>query len=267
MNMTRLSTEDIKHISLQYLSLYDLEFQRKTGKSLREFLEYLADKKINTDALKIAVVPITAGKGIIKGFSEAVCLILRYLGCKAFVTLNTDVAGFFEAFKNNVDLIFAADDLVFSAFNLKKRRAIDNSYATGYAYAAALELCAGGLQSKEVMVIGVGRVGSAALEYLISKGAIVTIFDKDAEKIKLTLEKHPYVKVVNSIDEVLPEIELIVLTAPSSELIKEHHVSRNTIIACPAMPLPLNKEVILKIRSLIHDPLQLGVISMLALAY
>lgn len=86
------------------------------------------------------------------------------------------------------------------------------------------------------------------------------------ERIKFILGNYPQIEVTKSIDDVLPNIKLILFTAPAIGLLKSHHVDEDTIVSCPAFPLPFDENVLFKIRrNLIHDPLQLGVVSMLAL--
>lgn len=267
--MTRLTSDDIAHINLFYLKDYNSEFKARTGKTLLEFAQYLIeDEKIDFGKIRSAVVPITSGKGIIPGFSEAVFSILKFIGCKVFITTKTDIAGFFEAFQKKVDLIFAADDELFSVFNLGARKAIENSFATGKAYAAALELVAKNIENKEVLVIGVGKVGISAIKYFLEKKARVVIFDRDKERLKLVKKEFSSVRIESNLDSILPEIKLILIAAPAKDLIQEHHVNYETIIACPAIPIGVTKVAwkMIKPTRFIHDPLQLGVISMLALS-
>ena len=46
---------------------------------------------------RVAAVPVTAGEGVIPGFSDCVVAILRHLGCDAWVTAQPDVRGIQEA--------------------------------------------------------------------------------------------------------------------------------------------------------------------------
>ncbi len=267
--MTRLTPADVSCIGLSFLRKYDSEFRVKTGKSLTQFAEYLAKgHSLKFNEVKVAVVPITAGKGIIEGFSKAVCSTLSFLGCDAFVTSWSDVSGFFEAFQNKVDVIFAGDDSIFSAFNLNTKRVIENSYATGKAYAAALELMVKDLRNKEILVIGAGRVGISAIEYFLNKGAKVMFSECDPDRIEFIKKEYPEVIYESNLDCALPKIKYILLAAPSRDLLHEHHLTSESIISSPAIPLGLSESALKKIsqNNLIHDPLQLGVIAMLSLA-
>lgn len=121
--MTRLTSDDV--CSIPYtIKDYDRSLKAKIGKSLRDLANYIADSQEMDQAImksKAAVVPITAGLGIIEGFTETVAAILKHIGMDAFVTQKTDVAGFAEAFSKNADLLFAGDDYVFQFLTLTRR--------------------------------------------------------------------------------------------------------------------------------------------------
>ena len=269
--MDRLNSDDIRSIPYT-IKGYDLNIKAKIGKSLIELAEYLADDKEIKKRIfnsKVAVVPITAGLGIIEGFSEAIVAILEYLGMDAFITQDTDIAGFSEAFSKNVDLILSGDDLVFSAFNVNKKKVVDNSFATGRAYAASLELASKDVKGKTVVVVGAGRVGLSAIDYLIKKGANIIVIEIDKDKV-VELKKRYKKKLIlmNTIDEAIKYSRLILIAAPIAGLLKEHNVNSEMIVSSPAIPLGLTESALKKLPSnhLIHDPLQLGVVAMVALA-
>ncbi len=263
--MTRLTSGDVRNIDLPFLKKYDTKFKETTGKSLKEFAFYLSDgEPANNLNKKIAVVPVTAGLGVIDGFCSAVEATLRFMGCHVFTTSSTDTAGLYEAFQCGPDLIFSGDDNVFAAFNLNTKKVIENSYATGRAYAAALELAAGGVQNKTVLVIGAGRVGTSAIDYLINKGARVHFIDCDAGRVDYIQKKYPSALFESDLTR-LPEIRYVLLAAPSKDILDGFHVCSKTIVSCPAIPVGLTDRALEKIsdKNLIHDPLPLGVISML----
>ena len=110
----------------------------------------------------------------------------------------TDVAGFAEAFTGGDDLVFAADDRQFLAFDCARRAVADDDPCTAHAYVAALEAAAAGaarpgpaaptprpaparqatsrptcagVAGKPVLVIGLGPVGRAAAARLVALGA------------------------------------------------------------------------------------------------
>ncbi|MCP8311861.1 MAG: 3-methylornithyl-N6-L-lysine dehydrogenase PylD [Candidatus Methylarchaceae archaeon HK02M1] len=269
--MDRLNTDDIHSIP-DTIKEYDADLKAKIGKSLIELARYLADdQEIDRVIMKskAAIVPITAGLGIIEGFAEAIAAILRHIGMDAFVTQNTDIAGFFEAFSNNVDLIFTGDDLVFSAFNINRKKVVDNSFATGRAYAATLELAAGGVKGKTAVVVGAGRVGLSAIDYLIKKGAKVIVIEIDKDKVTELKKRYKSLIFIDSIAKAIKYTRLILIAAPVSGLLNEHIVDSETIVSSPAIPLGLTEPALKKLpaNNLIHDPLQLGVLAMVALAF
>ena len=107
--MTRLATDDVKSISAE-LANYDSELTAKTGCSLRKLACRAAGIpedliRALLEKIKIGVIPITAGKGMITGFCEAVAGINAHMGCTSFIAQATDVAGLAEAFEKKVDII------------------------------------------------------------------------------------------------------------------------------------------------------------------
>ena len=118
--------------------------------------------------------------GIISGFSEAVCGILRYCSADAFVTGRCDVDGIYEALLKEADMIFTADDDRFLAFGAALHAVADNGICTGEGFAEAL-LCSMRMPDRRVLVLGASNVGQAAAQYLIKRGAAVDLYDTNAE--------------------------------------------------------------------------------------
>ena len=269
--MDRLTNDDIRLIP-DSIKEYDIDFKAKIGKSLIELAKYLVDnQEIDQEIIrsKVAVIPVTAGLGVIEGFADAVVAILKYIGMDAFITQNADVAGFAEAFSNNVDLVFMGDDLVFSAFNINRKKVIDNSFATGRVYAAALELAAEGVKGKTVVVVGAGRVGLSAIDYFIQKEAKVIVIEIDKDKVKELKKRYKRnLTFMDSLDEAVKYTRLILVAAPVQGLMTEKIVNSETIVSAPAIPLGLTESALQKLptNNLIHDPLQLGLVAMVALA-
>lgn len=266
--MVRLTPELVKLIP-ETLNKYDDELEIKTGAKMIDIAKHAtaAGPEIEKKLMraKAAVVPITAGLGIIKGFSRAVAAISNHVGLRTFVTDGTDVAGFAEAITNGANIVFAADDNMFAAFNLNTKRVVENSKATGRAYAAALELAAGGVGGKPVSVIGVGRVGSAAVDHLIKKDATVYVVDINEAKVARVMRVYrERVWLCQLVEEALEQANLVLLAAPARDIITEEMVNENMIISAPSIPLGLTEKALLKLpeTKLIHDPLQLGVATM-----
>jgi len=217
---------------------------------------------VNTRA---AIVPVTAGRGIIEGFSEAVASILNHIGINASITESSDVAGMAEALEGHAELIFAADDNEFVAMNFATKRISRNATATARAYVVALDRLAKGLDGKSVLVIGIGNVGSEAVATLISRGARPLVVDVDKRRIKNLDEKFPgQIRVVPTVTQALRRTSLIIDAAPARNIIRSSMITDDTMISAPAIPLGLTQAALRRInpQSLIHDPLQLGVATM-----
>jgi pyrrolysine biosynthesis protein PylD len=218
-------------------------------------------------ATSAAVVPVTSGEGVIEGFTGAVAAILHHIGIKVSLTCRSDVAGFGEAFASGADLIFAADDRQFLSFNLRNGFVADNTQATAegfvQALAAAAEKKSGSLSGREVLVLGLGPVGSHAALELQKKGAHVLVYDTDSAKALRFIETHHGIQAASGISEAMSKIDYVYDATPSAEIIDESMVGTNTIISCPGVPHGLTSKAAGKIGpNLIHDNLALGVATM-----
>lgn len=270
--MTRLATDDVKSISAE-LAEYDAELTVKTGYSLRGIACLAAgvlEKEIE-DRLKsalIGVIPITAGKGAITGFCEAVAGINAHMGCKTFITQATDVAGLAEAFEKKADIIMLADDHQFIALHAATRQIVENAAATGKGFVTGLNLMAGHLNNRDVLVIGCGAVGRSAAAELVAMRACVSIYDiNPARSIDLSEAiKQAYnakVALIKDLDRALKNHKFIIDASPATDIIQARHIAADTVISSPGVPIGLDKEARLKIGDrLLHDPLQIGVATM-----
>jgi pyrrolysine biosynthesis protein PylD len=250
------------------LEEYDKELRRKTGCNLLEIAEDAAqaDSTVRRTLKKTdaAVVPITSGGGVIKGFSEAVAAILNHIGTNAMITRGADVVGIAEAYEQGADLLLFADDKKFVAINTHTGRVVDNAPATAKAYVAALGRMANGLTGKRVLVIGVGNVGTVAVSNLILRRAKPLAVDIDMQKLKdLKARFGRRVSIFHRTSDALRTTNLIVNTAPVRNLIKANMVGESTLISAPAIPIGLTQAVLRKIwHNVVHDSLQLGVATM-----
>jgi pyrrolysine biosynthesis protein PylD len=267
--MTRLRSTDIKHIG-HTLNDYDASLVKKTGYPLRGIAIQAAgiSERAMEEGLKahrVAVVPVTTGEGIIQGFVEAVCQILTHLGAEAFVTTGTDVQGFAEAMGKGATILFCADDDRFVALHFASRKVVDNDDATAKGFVAALDLMAGGLRDREVLVIGgAGRVGWKAVSLLRYKGAQVFAFDIDQLKLE-ALTRGSNVRVEAELEESLMKHRFFFDASPGTDLIRAEHIRPDTLIAAPGVPLGVTEVAYPLVQErLIHDPLQIGVATMLA---
>jgi pyrrolysine biosynthesis protein PylD len=267
--MTRLTGEDIKDIGTT-LKEYDESLLKKTGRPLKQIAIQAAgiSEKVFGDALAlnvVAVVQITCGQGMIEGFAESVRSILYYLGARVLRPEGADIAGIAEAVEKGATVIFCSDDDRFVAINLPLLRVADNTEATAKGYVTALELMAGGLSNREVLVIGgAGQLGWKAVGLLETKGAKVAAFDVNQSKLK-ELTKGQKTGVERDLEEALRRHSIFFDASPASNIIRSEHVRPETLLAAPGIPLGCTMEAYDLVKDrLIHDPLQIGVATMLA---
>lgn len=269
--MTRLLEKDVRKIAGS-LESYDAGLIRVTGLSLRQIA--CAAAAIPEQVLigqaaanAVAVVPVTAGKGVITGFTGAVQGIIRYLGLTVFITTAVDVAGIAEGIAKGASALFMADDNIFMALNLCTGAVIDNGEATGRGFVAALEAAAQGLGGKEALVLGAGPVGVAAIAALKKLGARVALFEKDASRAE-RYRDDPGVRVEEDLQKALGSYRYIVDATPQGGFIEADQLCPGAKIACPGLPLGLTPRARSSLQGdMIHDPLQIGVATMLAMAF
>lgn len=267
--MTRLTTHDIAKLDSE-LTQYNLSLIEKTGVDLAAIASFAAG--ITRENLKqaiqkhrAAVVPITSGQGIIGGFAESVQSIIQFLGCACFVTEAANVAGIAEAIDRKASIIFAADDDRFIAYHVGKGSYVDNGEATGRGYVAALAHMAKGLKGQDVLVLGAGPVGQGAISLLKELGARVKLFDLQAEALK-PYQTDALVTLEFSLSEALSKYRFILDATPAGGFIGADDLQPLAMLAAPGIPLGLNLEALAKFGPhLIHDPLQIGVATMLAM--
>ena len=274
--MTRLTTDDITLISDE-LQAYDEELVGKTGCTLAGIACHAADiaeaemMKITAD-IRVSVVPITFGQGIIPGFCETVANIVSHMGCRALVTQQADVAGLAEAYETKSDILMFADDDRFVAIDVKNGIVVDNAIATAKGFIAGLDFMAGGLNQKNVLVLGCGPVGRAATHALIQEDAIVSIYDINSESsLYLANEikeiSNTQINIIEELDQALTDHQFIVDATPAAEIIRAPHISTHDYISAPGVPHGLDKAAQAKISDrLLHDPLQIGVATMVTCA-
>jgi pyrrolysine biosynthesis protein PylD len=265
--MTRLISEMIADIPTS-LPDYDRLLKKQTGCSLLEIAVRAAEQTAaeqlrqlpDLSALQVTVVPVTAGQGVISGFTEAVAAIIAHLGFSVRITNLTDVAGFAEALDTGAKLIFLADDRKFMAFNAAAGKYIDNGEATGLAFATALDAAAGGLAGKKTAVLGLGPVGRAAVAGLIQLDAYPVVYDPDPLRVLAIQDRYP-VQAVGSIEEALARSPFVLDATPAADIIPGEFIAAETVIACPGVPQGLTADALKKLppHRFIHDPLQLGV--------
>jgi pyrrolysine biosynthesis protein PylD len=270
--MTRLQSNDISGISSQ-LQAYDEELLVKTGHNLRQIACHAMELKEENvrgvmSRIRVGIVPIRWGQGLIEGFCETTAGILKHLGFNTFVAGQSDISGLAEAYEIKADVVFLSDDNDFVALNTETRQAVHNAVATGKGFAAGLDLMARGLADREVLVLGCGAVGRSSTLALLNSGARVSIYDinprnsqdllnalsgTDADRITIEVGLH----------KALSEHSLVVDATNASEIIHAKDITPQTFIAAPGMPLGLSRDARNKVSDrLLYDPLQIGVATM-----
>jgi pyrrolysine biosynthesis protein PylD len=267
--MTRLTGENIRDIGTT-LKQYDESLIRKTGRPLKQIAIQAVgiSEKVFEDALVLnvaAVIPITCGQGIIEGFAESVRAILHHLGARTVRPRGADIAGIAEAVEKGATVVFCSDDDRFVAINLPLLRVVDNTEATVKGYVTALELMAGGLSGRQVLVIGgAGQLGWKAVDLLETKGAEVAAFDLNQSKLK-ELTKGRKTRVERDLKEALRRYSIFFDASPAADIIQSEHIRPETLLTAPGIPLGCTTQAYGLVKDrLIHDPLQIGVATMLA---
>jgi len=269
--VTRLKSDDISSVASR-ITEYDAELQRKTGQSLSHIAARAAGQdagQFDTKRFKVAVVPLSCGEGIIGGFSEAVAGIIAHLGVEVFVTATPDAAGLAEAVERGADIIFQADDFRFVAVNLRTGKTADNSVATGRGYVAALEAMCGGLEGKQVLLVGAGQVGRSAAMAMAARGAGLSVFDVK-QNASYDLASDVYLRfgcrvtVETDLDAALYRHRIVFDASPAEGFLGIRHLTPEMRIAAPGIPLGIEPAAWAQaeVRT-VHDPLQLGVATML----
>ena len=155
----------------------------------------------------------------------------------------------------------------FVAVNLSSGKIADNAEATAQGYVSALDAMAKGLAQRRILVIGgAGRVGWNAALFLRKRGAKVSLFDPDQNRME-TLAKGHEITIERNIEDALSRYTLLFDASPAVDIIKSKHITSETLIAAPGIPLGLTEEAYSVVKErLIHDVLEIGVATMLAKA-
>ncbi|WNY25704.1 3-methylornithyl-N6-L-lysine dehydrogenase PylD [Methanolapillus millepedarum] len=218
---------------------------------------------------KIAIIPVTAGCGIIGRFSESLLFTVKHFGMNGFITKNTDVAGFYEAVTGGADIILMADDLAFIAYNLRNQKIAHNQICTGRVYAEILcrTKISNLMSKKEVLVIGLGKVGTPALETFLIEGYSVSVFDADSNRLNEVVADHadcssgkvkPYDPNSNS------QFDKIFEATPAANTVPESCLKNNSVLSTPGIPCGLSKALQEKYGvKIVQEPLGIGTLSML----
>lgn len=142
--MTRLTVDELAGIPAG-LPAYDADLESRTGCTLRALACRAAGVEERSLAeraagVRVAVVPLDCGQGVLPGFAEAVRAVAAHLGFEAWVTARPDAGGLAEAYRQGAGILTAADEESFVAVNLATRAVADDNEATARGFVAALEL-------------------------------------------------------------------------------------------------------------------------------
>ncbi len=253
--MTRLTPDLIEGVPDDKLDL-DQKLLKATGKTVKGIALEAAGLPDDTDlsGFTAVSVPITSGMGIISGFSASVDAIVRRLGMQCHVTDGTDVYGFSQGVDEGVDIVMMADDRKFVAYNMRERRYTDNSWGTARGYSVALKNAAGGLEGKEVLVIGAGMVGSWAVRFLVEMGAEVSVIDIIHEKADRLAKEGA--KPLNDLAKAISDHTLLLNAAPF--IIPGEIIAEGSVISSPGVPHYYDQLARSRAKAIIHDPLEIG---------
>lgn len=255
--MALLTPEDLIEINRQ-LEDSDSTVRRATGLDIKGVCEALYQTKAGSE--KVGIVPITAGNGVIGSFSESLLAIVQYFGMDGFITEMPDVSGYYEAVTGGADIILMADDHTYLAHNLKNGKIANNQPCTGIIYA---EIAARALQadSKDILVMGLGKVGFPGTEFLMKKGVSVYGYDVDETLLQRAVSE---LNVIPYVPETPKKFSVIFEATPCPDTIPESVLEKGCLISTPGIPCALSEELQEKYAvELVAEPLGIGTASML----
>jgi len=75
------------------------------------------------------------------------------------------------------------------------------------------------------------------------------------------------IQIIKDLDQALKSHKFIIDASPATDIVQARHITSDTYISAPGVPVGLDKKALLKIGNrLLHDPLQIGVATMTMLA-
>jgi len=255
--MALLIPDDLRNINKQ-LQEADVAVQKVTGLDIKSICKALYGTPPLSE--KVGIVPVTSGNGIIGSFSASLQAITQYFGFEGFVTDMPDVSGYYEAVRNGAEIILMADDHTFLAHNLKNGKIANNQPCTGIIYA---EIASRYLKadSKDVLVVGLGKVGFPGAAHLVQKGYRVYGYDADEVLLKRAISN---LGVIPLDLENPKQFSIIFEATPCANTIPETVLSENCMLSTPGIPCAISEELRKKHNvQLITEPLGIGTVSML----
>lgn len=264
--MTRLRTEWITYM-LDGMEDYNRDLAAKTGMDLAHltaeaFSVSEADLDAAREHIKVAVVPITQGEGIIGSFSESVAAIVKSMGFCADVMPHTDVDGIYDAVLGGCDVLFFADDIRYLALDIRGGKASDNNYATAFGFIKALFAMmkrAGKDPAREkILQIGYGIVGRESAAILKAMGVDFDLYDKNPAVISDFDGK-----TISAKEEIKNYQYILDFTNEGGWLHRED-LCADVIYASPGVPYSMDGEAAASFEmQSVHDNLEIGTAMML----
>jgi len=109
-------------------------------------------------------------------------------------------------------------------------------------------------------------VGKSAVCALKELGAKVAVFDIDQTKAEILAREHK-VMVERDLGKALHKYTTLIDASPAPNIIQAEHIKPVTVVAAPGIPLGLSDEARSLVEDrLVHDPLQIGVATMLIMS-
>ncbi|WP_440952814.1 3-methylornithyl-N6-L-lysine dehydrogenase PylD [Methanococcoides sp. FTZ1] len=255
--MALLTPEDLEDL-LNKLNTNNEIIKEATGKDIAEICEEVYGTKPGNQ--KVGIVPITAGNGIIGNFSSSLLAISEYFGLEGSITDHPDMTGYYQAVADGADIILMADDHIFIAHNLSNGKIATNHVCTGVIYSEIASRYKYA-DSKDVLVIGLGRVGYAGAAHLVKKGFNVYAYDPNTEFMNRAIEELG----VKAVDIENPgKFSMVFEATPNPNTISEGMIAERCLVSTPGIPCALPDELVEKYDiDLVMEPLVIGVAAML----
>jgi pyrrolysine biosynthesis protein PylD len=255
--MALLTPRDLENIK-KSLEEANAAVSRATGFDVKGICKALYGTSPSYES--VGIVPITSGKGVIGNFSASLNVIADYFGFDSFVTEMPDVSGYYEAVEDGAEIILMADDRTFLAHNITNGKIANNQPCTGgiYAEIASRYLHA---DSKDILVIGLGKVGFPGAMQLANKGFNVYGYDLDKSLMKKAIFKFGMIPFTL---ENPKKFSMIFEATPCAGTILESMIAEKCLVSTPGIPCGLSRELQNKYNvELVTDPLGIGTAAML----
>ncbi len=264
--MTRLRTEWITYM-LDGMEDYNADLISKTGMDLAGLVretfgvsgeEYDAAR----DKVRVAVVPITQGEGIIGNFSESVAAIVQSMGFQTEVMEHTDVDGIYDAARKGCEVVFFADDIRYLALNIRSGRFSDNNYATALGFikvlSALMKKAGKDPKTEKILQIGYGIVGREAAAILAENNIDFDLYDKNMSAVSDFSGK-----TLAGKDEIKDYQYILDFTNEGGWLHRED-LCGEVLYASPGVPYSMDSEAASCFeQQAVHDNLEIGTAIML----